>query len=652
VSARDLARQAHDRQYVEVLELDLDRCTLTYGVAPCTATGAVGTECRNTYQTCQAKAAYDRGVHTYGFISRGAPIPTGEALRPYIIGKADAAPTIIDLEGGLARSARVRVDLADEPDSDIEQDPYVATRPVPPAGTFWRRLLARNKNYAGRIARVRRGYVVSPWDWDTFQTETYIIDTITGPDAGGKVSVVLKDPLKLADTVKVPRPTDGKLAVELPDYADRGTAQGGSGNTIVLRTEASAVNDYYVGMAVRLDDQAGAGQERVISAYDGPSRTATVSPAFSVAPDATTIYSVHHLQAALGVGQGAQYDRYGYPAWVRLGEELVRITGRDDDTLKWDTSADRVQFSTPLQTHKADEAVQLCKVYVDQAYTDVIIDLVNEAGLDSGYIDTVMFADQDSTWLGADYRVTVPLHTPESVSKYLKELALEAGAAMWWSPAHQKLHFRVIVPQGSGAPPHLTAEASIIDGSLDVRTLDELRLTATAVNYNLRNATANRDEAKNYIGGAIYIDAAAEGPNEYDGERTEVVYSRWFGAGNTQAARNLASRKVDYRRDAPALVVARIDPKDYTFQAGDQVDITTPAIVDVSGQPKKVRILVTKLTDRGRDIAIEGRTTTFAKRYAFIAPDGTPDYPADSDYAHISQNDGLMPDGTSGYLII
>ena len=46
------------RQPVTVVELDLDTCSLAYGVSPCTAALASGLECYNTQATCQDTPNY------------------------------------------------------------------------------------------------------------------------------------------------------------------------------------------------------------------------------------------------------------------------------------------------------------------------------------------------------------------------------------------------------------------------------------------------------------------------------------------------------------------------------------------------------------------------------------------------------------------
>lgn len=952
MTARDLARQAQEIFLAGVLELDLDWCQNSYGVAPCTAAGSVGSECYHTFGTCQDKANYARGTKTRRFITRGTKLPAGELLRPYLL-DAIGAPTIADPEQGLARRAVLTLDLADEPDSDIDEDPYVATRrisagdiaynisavPEPtrlitgsitapkitaisdtdivlfdaanthdklqmyrlnssswdllselslladyaalakmgdaafvvcsslttegnhklrryvinpdntltlvgtttiqsatlttcsvaglsenlvlwcrmdsayakilqmyqwtgssfvtvgdpliitgdatrvsmavldtttvvaavpvgtvlylrayrwnsstsslaqiglsqaigtvtvnngatvtaispsmvvvadvasatirayqfdgqdftqitdpisvgtanagclaslapehiayidgssdtlrlysfnavvtrmsaPPGTFWTRLLARNKHAVGRFARYRRGYVTAPWSWETFQDELYIIETIKGP-ANGKVQVVLKDPIKLVDRKKTPTPTDGKLTVELPAYDEYGAAQGGSGSTIQLRSDASAADDAYIGMAVNIIDQTGAGQERVIIAYVGATRTATISPDWAVAPDNTSIYMVQKLQIALPTGKGAQYDEYGYPTWVRIGEETIRIAGRTDDVLYWETTADRAQFDTALEDHKADDQVQICKVFQSASYTDVIKWFFNDAGLSDDYINTTNLADLDATWLGADYLITRCLSAPRENTAYVKELVKLCSGALWWDPVGQWVDMLLMVPDPPGeVPAEWSNDNAIIENSLQVETLDDQRITGSATYYRLLSATADESKHVNYLRGTGISDADASSENEYGDQRIEIIYAAWFGSANGQAAADLSSRRVDQLRDAPKRVRLAVHPKDYDFQLGEQRDILAAEISDVTGTPKRTRILITRITDKGARVEVEGRSTIFARRYGFIAPNGTADYPSDTDYAHVSENSGLMSDGEDGYLII
>lgn len=98
--------------------------------------------------------------------------------------------------------------------------------------------------------------------------------------------------------------------------ANTGTATGGAVNTITLASGASAVDSFYKGMMVLILSGTGAGQARMISAYTGATRYATVFINFATAPDATSVYVVLPLgneQAAYNVWEeGINSHTSGY----------------------------------------------------------------------------------------------------------------------------------------------------------------------------------------------------------------------------------------------------------------------------------------------------------------------------------------------------
>lgn len=71
-----------------------------------------------------------------------------------------------------------------------------------------------------------------------------------------------------------------------------GTAQAGAASTITLHAGASAVDNFYRGMVIETTGGTGSGQRRVILSYVGSTKIATVTPAWSVTPNATTTFAV------------------------------------------------------------------------------------------------------------------------------------------------------------------------------------------------------------------------------------------------------------------------------------------------------------------------------------------------------------------------
>ncbi len=85
-----------------------------------------------------------------------------------------------------------------------------------------------------------------------------------------------------------------------------GTAQGGSTNTITLAATETSTNNAAKSMLVCLASGTAANQARIIVAYDGVSKVATVSPDWEVIPDNTTKYAtVPFGQGDLGMIRGS-----------------------------------------------------------------------------------------------------------------------------------------------------------------------------------------------------------------------------------------------------------------------------------------------------------------------------------------------------------
>lgn len=657
MTARTQAQQRHERTIMMVLEVDADTCTNTYGSAPCTAAAGTGNECYNTYATCQDKANFTRGTVTKSFCSRGQVVP-GETVRPYISGSAAVTPTEIQPGKGLAMRSQTSIKLLDEPCPDHLEDPYAATRATPAQGTFWARYLARNPNLVGRPARVRRGYVVSPFTWDTFQTELFVIDAVRGPDSSGAVTLVLSDPLKIADRNVLPAATDGALAAAVPAVADTGTAQAGGASTITLRTEASAVDSTYNTHEVYINSGVGAGQRRVISGYVGSTRVATVSVAWAVQPTSASTYEVVPLSLNVGTDKGTQYAdpaTSGKNEYVRVGDEVIRYTARSGDVLSWTDGTYRAQWGTVREDHDADENVQLCRAWVNKRPWEVLRDLHTESGLDASYLDLAGWEAQDTDWLNGG-EITAIITEPEKASALIAEFLQDINAIEWWSPVEQLAKMLVNQPLQLGTITELTQD-HLMEGSVQVERQDADRITQAAMYYSLRSATAERDQAKNYQAAAINIDLDAQGPNEYGDTRPSVAKSRWLSAANATFVRQAMARKVARLRNAPYKQQFKLDPKD-EVPLGDLVTLTHDRLTDATGAPQAMRCRVVRLADKGTHFEGVGLSIGYGGlKYAVIAPNGLPDYGSASEaqraYAFISNTGtGLMGNGDAGYHIV
>jgi hypothetical protein len=132
----------------------MDYCENTFGVAPCTATG---TKCFNTFYTCTDQANFGITTKTYQFINANLPlnvITDFYGYKPYIKQVDSLASEIKD---GETIVKRLKAQFYDEDGDDFGVDPYLTDR-TSVQGSFWKKFIARNKNYKGRLIKLYEGF--------------------------------------------------------------------------------------------------------------------------------------------------------------------------------------------------------------------------------------------------------------------------------------------------------------------------------------------------------------------------------------------------------------------------------------------------------------------------------------------------------------
>jgi hypothetical protein len=420
----------------------------------------------------------------------------------------------------------------------------------------------------------------------------------------------------------------------------------------VLPQSASAVDGTYVGEEVFILQNTGAGQRRVPSAYVGATRTATVA-AWSVVPDSTSVVEVAPLKLTLATGKGAQYTdpaTSGKQEFFRIGDEEIRYTAKSGDVLSWTDGTYRAQHGTVREDHKVNDVVVLRRAWIDKPAKEVIEDIINEAGLADAYIDLAGLATEDTNWLSGA-RITASFD-PEQASTLLAELLRDLLMMCWWHPVEQKVKFKVDMPELLASVTLIDTNKLMLDKTGTAR-LDTERITQSWIDFNLRSATADEKKRQSYQNIRGIIDAVAESANGYGDVRPSLPRSRWFTAANEILASSNAARKLARLRDAPSKITFHLDPL-HEAALGQLVDVATPRLTDAAGNAKTVRCRIVKLTDLGGHLEAEAQTTIFARRYAFICPNGYPNYPsatADQRQRAFISNGATMSDGTSAYLI-
>jgi len=209
---------------ISFVEIDLDRCSLTYGSSPCTAEiGVTGTKkCFNCYATCQDTANYDSETETIRFSTATANPPTSITAIPNIQ-SINIRPAMLDLGESIGIRAKVTVNFKDHafPDTGPGGDHYITDRDYDPytQGTFWGKFRARYPYLRGSDVRIIRGDTTQ--SIAQMETRHFVVETVAGPNSGGQFTVVAKDALKLADGERAQAPllTDGYLQSSITDSA-------------------------------------------------------------------------------------------------------------------------------------------------------------------------------------------------------------------------------------------------------------------------------------------------------------------------------------------------------------------------------------------------------------------------------------------------
>ncbi len=197
------------RTPVILVIIALDYCQRTFGVDPCLATGE---PCYNTYPTCKYKTAFQLGARDYRFTSFNAPQPFMGGERPYLESIA-WHPT--EIKDNLTVKSRIKLTMLDEPDTDVGIDPYLSQRSSV-QGTFWKKLLARNRNYKGKSVRVLEGCVGLPEE----EFEERFVGVIDAVTLGkGKITIEAVDLLAALDQIEVPPKLNIKLVTDVTDVA-------------------------------------------------------------------------------------------------------------------------------------------------------------------------------------------------------------------------------------------------------------------------------------------------------------------------------------------------------------------------------------------------------------------------------------------------
>lgn len=206
---------------VTIVEIYQPRCSLRFGIGTCTATGTP--KCYNTWTTCKVRDVYDSlGSIKWRFIKDGPGIwPVGDftdannpATNAIPVPSLDVsvsagslnAAGILEGKSSAGIRSRLTVTMGDIPWNDAFGDFYLADRTSLPNRNFWAVWAARNMFWGGMFITIYDGYTGQ--SLAAMRQRVFVLDSIDGPDASGKVTLTGYDPLVLATNQKSKFPAE------------------------------------------------------------------------------------------------------------------------------------------------------------------------------------------------------------------------------------------------------------------------------------------------------------------------------------------------------------------------------------------------------------------------------------------------------------
>lgn len=591
------------REPIQIFEIEQPSCSNTYGVAPCTATGAEGRQCFNTRATCQDTANYNQDSRIFWRFTHASStrvIDTYESGDGFVktpsipsLKSISTVPTKINAGGAsddlsvLGRRASVKISINDHQYDDSFADKYVDTRLYNAfeSGTFWGKWLKRNPYYTSLKCKVYEGYVGETLG--EMQTKTYIVEAISGPNSGGSVSITAKDPLSLADDKRAMSPQTSDL--ELVNSIGSGTTTG-----------------------------------------------------------ITLIGSESDLSKEMGNTGALKY--------IRIDDEIMSYTGytvaSDQFTL---TGVTRGVLNTDHATHDAEESAQRVVRYESMYSWKIARDqILSYSTVPSDYIDDAAWDAEGNLWL-TPFQFTGTIAEPTPVVDILEELTRDSMFYLWWDERDQLIKMRALSPV-SGQIVGIDSDTNIINGSFSLTAKPSERVSRVAIYYNQKDPTQDADEISNYSNVRITVDGEAESEFLFGDVRSSSIFSRWM-VSESQALQ-IGTRRLAAFATTPEYMQITLDAKDRSIWTADVIEVTVPQVQDEFGQPESGlwQVIAAEEIQYGDKIRYDLRRFTFQiARPAFWTADDQVRYEDASEAdkqtlnAWWSDDDGLMLNGDDGY---
>jgi hypothetical protein len=578
----------------QIVELRQPRCALRFGVGACTATGTP--KCYNTWATCKAKTAFDgTGQMRWRFVKNSPGLRAfGEFTDP-----DDTATNGIPVNNLSVSVSKSQLNVSGilsgkspfgiQSTCTISMDDFVWDDPW---GDFY---------LADRVDMPRRFF------WECFLARNALFSNM---------EIVVYDGYEGDDLA------DMRQRLYILDSID-----GPDGGSVTLNGVSPLM----------LAD----------------SKRALFPPAYSI----SLVTAITATATSFDVYTDAESNISGIIGltsrrFVLIGSEVIEYTGYTVVTAGQYTLTGCIRAHGGTTASRASLGAKVGRVghFANALLVDAAEYLLGTwTPMGAARIDSAGWHEERDSYL-ATSRCETYITSPTAVVDLVGELCQQGTFMIWWDEYAQKVQLQGIRPPNATVPT-LDDATGILQASL---TMDpDARLTRILVYYGPRDITKNTAENFETIRGQIEGDG--ELPEAGGEARTLQILGRWVTT-EAQAYQVIFRTFLRYKA-IPKMLSVRIDSKDRNLAIGQPVDVITRAVRDSEGRAVQKRWQVTSWTELipGQTYQIDLQDYGFEGRFAWIMPDGTPDYASASDAEKehgwfFPDNDGLLPDGSPGYL--
>ena len=206
----------------------------------------------------------------------------------------------------------------------------------------------------------------------------------------------------------------------------------------------------------------------------------------------------------------------------------------------------RGQLGTTAQAHQAQDRAQVVLRYDGDDPADIIYDLM------------VNYAGLDAGYIDlADWQAetsnflrrvySATIGDPQSIKRLIVELIQQAALSIWWDDIGQKIRLRVLRAIETDA--EVIGADTIQRGSFRTMEQPDKRVSQVWIYYGQRNPLQRLEDLDNFRSLAVSADLDAE--TNYGSAAIRKIYSRWIASGGRTVATRVGDIILGRYKDPP-----------------------------------------------------------------------------------------------------